>query len=120
MIGLLAWPYLAAQITVYAAETNVVLARRLWPRSLLQPPLTDADEQVLRSVARQEERRPEQHVDVSFHDPDGPGDTTGADHAEQPSAPSAPSSPKAGTESTESRPKPPNGSPPCSDTSQSG
>jgi len=28
---------------VYAAETNVVLARRLWPRSIVQPPLTQAD-----------------------------------------------------------------------------
>ncbi|SOB88526.1 YihY/virulence factor BrkB family protein [Streptomyces sp. 1331.2] len=68
VIGLLFWLYLTAQITVYAAETNVVLARRLWPRSLLQPPLTAADEAVLSSVARQEERRPEQHVDVSFQD----------------------------------------------------
>ncbi|MFF8773040.1 YihY/virulence factor BrkB family protein [Kitasatospora sp. NPDC015120] len=70
VIGLLSWLYLTAQVTVYAAETDVVLARRLWPRSLLQPPLTEADEQVLASVARQEERRPEQRVDVSFHDPD--------------------------------------------------
>ncbi|MFD9684991.1 YihY/virulence factor BrkB family protein [Kitasatospora sp. NPDC059088] len=68
VIGLLSWLYLAAQITVYAAETNVVLARRLWPRSLLQPPLTDADEQVLGAIARQEERRPEQRVDVEFTD----------------------------------------------------
>ncbi|MFF2078770.1 YihY/virulence factor BrkB family protein [Kitasatospora sp. NPDC058162] len=78
VIGLLSWLYLAAQITVFAAETNVVLARRLWPRSLLQPPLTDADEQVLGAIARQEERRPEQRVDVEFtdHDPkqhDTPG-----------------------------------------------
>ncbi|WP_189914383.1 YihY/virulence factor BrkB family protein [Kitasatospora xanthocidica] len=79
VIGLLSWLYLAAQITVYAAETNVVLARRLWPRSILQPPLTDADEEVLSSVARQEERRPEQHVDVSFHDEDGGEGVAGAE-----------------------------------------
>ncbi|MER6363259.1 YihY/virulence factor BrkB family protein [Kitasatospora sp. NPDC001527] len=83
VIGLLSWLYLTAQITVYAAETDVVLARRLWPRSLLQPPLTEADEQVLASVARQEERRPEQRVDVSFHDPDDgepdDGDRNGGD-----------------------------------------
>ncbi|MGW4809648.1 YihY/virulence factor BrkB family protein [Kitasatospora sp. NPDC004272] len=69
VIGLLSWLYLAAQITVYAAEANTVLARRLWPRSLLQPPLTGPDEQVLEDLARQEERRPEQHVDVEFEDP---------------------------------------------------
>ncbi|MFF2078525.1 YihY/virulence factor BrkB family protein [Kitasatospora sp. NPDC058162] len=68
VIGLLSWLYLAAQITLYAAETNVVLHRRLWPRSLLQPPLTAADQEVLKAVARQEERRPEQHVDVAFTD----------------------------------------------------
>jgi len=35
VLGLLAWLYLGAVITVIAAETNVVLACRLWPRSLL-------------------------------------------------------------------------------------
>jgi hypothetical protein len=40
VLGLLAWIYLGVEITVYAAETNVVLARRLWPRSIVQPPLT--------------------------------------------------------------------------------
>ncbi|MFG2824498.1 YihY/virulence factor BrkB family protein [Kitasatospora sp. NPDC048365] len=74
VIGLLWWLYLAAQITVYAAETNVVLHRRLWPRSLLQPPLTEADEEVLGSIAQQEERRPEQRVDVEFEDPEEPAD----------------------------------------------
>ncbi|MGC0317208.1 YihY/virulence factor BrkB family protein [Kitasatospora acidiphila] len=68
VIGLLSWLYLAAQVTLYAAETNVVLHRRLWPRSLVQPPLTGPDEEVLGAVARQEERRPEQHVDVAFTD----------------------------------------------------
>ncbi|MFG2919480.1 YihY/virulence factor BrkB family protein [Kitasatospora sp. NPDC048298] len=72
VIGLLFWLYLAAQVTVYAAEVNVVLVRRLWPRSLLQPPLTEADVAVLSSVARQEERRPEQRVDVFFHDEPSP------------------------------------------------
>ena len=33
----------ASRRTVYAAEVNVVLARRLWPRALVQPPLTEAD-----------------------------------------------------------------------------
>ena len=40
VLGLLSWLYLGAQLTLYAAEVNVVRARRLWPRSLLQPPLT--------------------------------------------------------------------------------
>jgi YihY family inner membrane protein len=36
VLGLLFWLYLGAQLTLYAAEVNVVAARRLWPRSLLQ------------------------------------------------------------------------------------
>ena len=48
VLGLLSWLYLGAQLTLYAAETNAVLARRLWPRSILRPPLTDADKQATR------------------------------------------------------------------------
>ena len=66
VLGLMGWLYLVAQITIYAAEINVVKERRLWPRSILQPPLTDADERVLGAIALQEERRPEQSVDVAF------------------------------------------------------
>jgi len=44
---LLAWIYLGAEITVYAAEINVAAARRLWPRPIVQPPLTQADRGVL-------------------------------------------------------------------------
>ncbi|WP_441248115.1 YihY/virulence factor BrkB family protein [Kitasatospora sp. McL0602] len=66
VLGLLWWLYLSAQVTVYAAEVNVVRARRLWPRSLLQPPLTAADQQVLDAIAEQEERRPEQRVSSRF------------------------------------------------------
>ena len=35
VLGLLFWLYLGARLTLYAAEVNVVAARRLWPRSLL-------------------------------------------------------------------------------------
>jgi YihY family inner membrane protein len=66
VIVLLGWLYLSAQLVLYAAELNVVLARRLWPRSLLQPPLTEPDRQVLTALARTEERRPEQRVEVTF------------------------------------------------------
>jgi YihY family inner membrane protein len=71
VIGLLSWLYLAASVTLYAAELNVVAARRLWPRGLVQPPLSGADEQVLEDLAKQEERRPEQTVEVSFADEAG-------------------------------------------------
>ncbi|MGH9047700.1 MAG: YihY/virulence factor BrkB family protein [Acidimicrobiales bacterium] len=66
VLGLIAWMYLTLNLTMYAAEANVVLARRLWPRSMMQPPLTRADEEVLSAIAKQEERRPEQTVHVAF------------------------------------------------------
>jgi YihY family inner membrane protein len=71
VIVLLGWLYLSSQLVLYAAEINVVLARRLWPRSLLQAPLTEPDRQVLTALARNEERRPEQRVQVSFLPEDG-------------------------------------------------
>lgn len=68
VLGLFAWIYLIVELTIYAAELNVVLARHLWPRALVQPPLTDADRRSLSAQAVQNRRRPEQHVDVSFED----------------------------------------------------
>jgi membrane protein len=38
VLGMIAWIYLIAQVTVYAAELNVVLADHRWPRSLTEPP----------------------------------------------------------------------------------
>jgi YihY family inner membrane protein len=72
VIGLMGWLNLVAQLSLYAAEVNVVRTRHLWPRSILQPPLTDADQHVLRDIARAEERRPEQTVSVGFEPEAGP------------------------------------------------
>jgi YihY family inner membrane protein len=70
VLGLLSWIFLGTRVALYAAELNVVLARQLWPRSLVQPPLTPADERTLSAIAHQEERRPEETVEVTFGDPD--------------------------------------------------
>lgn len=43
VLGLLAWFYLQAQLTLYAVETDVVRVHKMWPRSLFPPPLTDED-----------------------------------------------------------------------------
>ena len=79
VLGLLAYIALSVQITVYAAEINVVLTRRLWPRSIVQPPLTEADRSSMALQALQNQRREEQHIEVSFDDrPSGtpaPGST---------------------------------------------
>src|SRR5215204_2260188 len=72
VIVLLSWLYLSAQLLLYAAELNVVLARRLWPRGLIQPPLTEPDRRVLAALAEAEARRPEETVEVRFStDADG-------------------------------------------------
>ena len=64
VLGLISFLYMAAELAVYAAEVNVVRVRRLYPRSLVPPPLTRADNAVLIALAVQEERRPEQRVHV--------------------------------------------------------
>src|SRR6202453_2760036 len=69
VLGLIAYIYLAVEITVYSAEINVVLARSLWPRAMIQPPLTKADRSSMALKALQNQRRPEQHIEVTF-DPD--------------------------------------------------
>lgn len=66
VLVLLAWIYLGAQMFLLAAETNVVLHFRLWPRSITQPPLTDADRAVFKRLAQMQIRRPEFDVGVEF------------------------------------------------------
>jgi uncharacterized BrkB/YihY/UPF0761 family membrane protein len=66
VIVLLSWMYLGAQIFLLAAEINVVRLYRLWPRSLMQPPLTLADKQVFERLAKMEVRRPEVDLVVVF------------------------------------------------------
>jgi len=70
VLGLLAWLYLGGQVTLIAAEVNVVKAKKLWPRSFFSPPLLDADKRALTSAAEVQERLDEQNVEVDF---DGPG-----------------------------------------------
>ena len=54
---------------MYAAELNTVLASQLWPRGLVQPPLTEADQRSLALQATQNQRRLEQQVSVDFTTP---------------------------------------------------
>lgn len=69
VLGLLAWLYLGAQVTLVAAEINVVKAKKLWPRSFLADPLLEADRRALTSAAEVQERIDEQNVEVSFDEP---------------------------------------------------
>jgi membrane protein len=84
VLGLLAWIYLQAIVIVVAAELNVVLAERLWPRALLTPfiedvDLTRADRRSYESYATTQQYREAQTINVEFDPPaahkDDPGPT---------------------------------------------
>jgi membrane protein len=66
VIALLVWLHLGAQLTLYASEINVVVARKLWPRSLFGDPDLPEDQKTLRALAKVEERSPTEQVDVHF------------------------------------------------------
>jgi membrane protein len=63
-LGLLAWFYLQAQITLYVVELDVVRARGLWPRSIAPPPLTDADLRAYKMYADAGLLRPELEIEL--------------------------------------------------------
>lgn len=65
VLGLLAWLYLAARIVLLSAEINVVLSRRLWPRSL-SGANTPADRRALTAQAQRAARADGERVEVHF------------------------------------------------------
>jgi hypothetical protein len=107
VIGLLVWIYLGAQITLYCAEINVVRVRHLWPRSLVQPPLSTADKRTMAAGAKAEQRRPEQQIAVEFDssaDREGPPGDESASHPRVPeSTPGARADGAPGANGTRSR-----------------
>jgi membrane protein len=69
VIGLLSWIYLAAHITLLAAEANVVASKHLWPRSLsqiVQQPPTQADKHALTQLGKTGERRHDEKITVEI------------------------------------------------------
>jgi uncharacterized BrkB/YihY/UPF0761 family membrane protein len=67
VIGIVALLLLLAKLSMYAAELNPVLARRLYPRALpVGGEPTDADRQVLASIAHAEQRRDDEVIGVGF------------------------------------------------------
>jgi membrane protein len=73
VLGLLAWLYLQAEVTLYAMEASAVHARKLWPRSMFPPPLTQADRRAYELYAKVQQRRAEQEIVVQFTEEDKPG-----------------------------------------------
>jgi membrane protein len=70
VIGLLAWLYLEAELTLYAVEINVVTALRLWPRSIAPPPYTEQDRRAFQLYAQVEARRKGEDIVVGDSDPE--------------------------------------------------
>jgi YihY family inner membrane protein len=65
VLSLAAWIYLVVEITIYAAEINAVLGLGLWPRSIVQPPLTPADRLALSPRPLAEQRTNDRPVAAS-------------------------------------------------------
>ena len=75
VLGLIGIIYIAAFVGVIGIEVNVVLARRLWPRSIRtlfvdRGDLTDADRRAYASYVRAQRHKSAENVDVSFADPE--------------------------------------------------
>jgi uncharacterized BrkB/YihY/UPF0761 family membrane protein len=66
VIVFLGWIYLGAQLFLLAAEIDVVRRYHLWPRSMVQPPLTSADREVFDRLAQMAVRRPETQLSLTF------------------------------------------------------
>ena len=65
VIGLLSWLWVGSQLLLVAAEANVVLRRRLWPRSL-SGNLEPADRVALERLAETMIADPRERIAVSF------------------------------------------------------
>jgi membrane protein len=74
VLGLLAWLGLQGTVIIYAIEADVVRAKHLWPRGIVQPPLTEADKSYYTAALRAEAQRPEQQVDIAYDDDRQPAD----------------------------------------------
>jgi membrane protein len=57
VLGLIAWLYLEAELTLYAVEINVVLTYRLWPRSIAPPPYNEQNRRAFELYAQAQQRK---------------------------------------------------------------
>ncbi len=76
VLGFLGFLYLSAQVGLYASEVNVVRARHLWPRSLVESPGKARTRNRSTGVAPTEERRAAQAVSSSAADRSSPHSVT--------------------------------------------
>lgn len=108
VLGLVAFIFVAAVVTVLGLELNVVLRRHLYPRALLTPftdnvDLTDADKRAYTAYAKAQRHKGFEVIEARFEKPDdeddeddGAGDGAG-DGAVAPTPPPEPASARPGT-----------------------
>jgi membrane protein len=89
VLGLLAWFYLQAQITLYLVEFDVVRARKLWPRTLAPPPLRAADLRAYQHYAESGQLRPDIDITVRAAPQHEPGGSPAAPQQEPGGSPPA-------------------------------
>jgi YihY family inner membrane protein len=77
VIGLIAWLYLQAQLTLYAVQVSVVRTHRLWPRSIAPPPYTEQDRRAYQLYAQVEKRVEDEEIVVGVGGEDDRGKTSG-------------------------------------------
>jgi YihY family inner membrane protein len=65
VLGFLGFLFLAARISIFAAEVDAVRASHLWPRAVIKP-LSDADRRELVDLAVRETRDADETVEVTF------------------------------------------------------
>jgi hypothetical protein len=70
VIGVVTFLLLLSKLTLYSAELNPVLTRRLYPRALPMTEPLPADRRGLKYLAHEERRRPDEQIGVGF-DPNG-------------------------------------------------
>jgi membrane protein len=80
VITILWWFYLQAQVTLLGAELNVVLAERLYPRTLVGEPKTDADRRALQSYVAERAYTPNQSVETRIEPAETPSEPERAAH----------------------------------------
>jgi membrane protein len=77
VLGLIAWLYLEAELTLYAVEINVVRTYRLWPRSIAPPPYTEQDRRAYELYAQAQKRRKDMDISVGLGGEDDREKTAG-------------------------------------------
>jgi membrane protein len=89
VLGLLTCFYVQAQITLSVVEFDVVRARRLWPRSLVPPPLTAADLRAYQVYAEASQLRPDLTITVDQR-PEQRAEPAGSAHSATATEPAVP------------------------------